>query len=176
MAATAVARLEHRGPDAGGAWTSQEPGGCHLGHRRLSVLDLSDAGTQPMSDTDGRFHIVYNGEIYYYLELRSALGGSSSFHTGTDTEVLLRAFARWGPGWTQDLIEAALDARGTRRLDGTAVRAAWREYQAGGHDNSFPVWEWISLSLATSRIPAGPDPGGSSGTTILRNPDNAWTA
>jgi asparagine synthase (glutamine-hydrolysing) len=104
VAAASLARLEHRGPDARGAWTGQDAVACYLGHRRLSVLDLSDAGTQPMSDSDGRYHIVYNGEIYNYLELRSALGGSSSFHTGTDTEVLLRAFARWGPGCLDRLI------------------------------------------------------------------------
>lgn len=67
-----------------------------LGHARLSILDLSDAGLQPMTDPSGRFTVVHNGEIYNYLELRSELGGSAAFRTGTDTEVLLAAYARWG--------------------------------------------------------------------------------
>jgi asparagine synthase (glutamine-hydrolysing) len=85
----------HRGPDDAGEW--QDPGGaCAMAHRRLSILDLSAAGRQPMADDGGRFHVVFNGEIYNYLELRAQLSGKHRFHTGTDTEVLLAAYAEWG--------------------------------------------------------------------------------
>lgn len=68
-----------------------------LGHRRLSILDLSPAGHQPMASPDGRYWIVYNGEVYNYLELRTELAGlGHQFHTGTDTEVILAAYAQWG--------------------------------------------------------------------------------
>jgi len=100
---SAVTNLRHRGPDAEGTWTSLS-GLCRLGHCRLSIIDLSDAGRQPMHSTDGRFHIVFNGEIYNYLELREELGGASAFSTRTDTEVLLAAYARWGSACLNRLI------------------------------------------------------------------------
>lgn len=85
--------LDHRGPDDFGIQLSP---GIALGHRRLSILDLSSAGRQPMSTPDGRYQIVYNGEIYNYLELRKELAGRGRlFRTGTDTEVLLAAYAEW---------------------------------------------------------------------------------
>lgn len=68
-----------------------------LGHRRLSILDLSTAGHQPMASPDGRYWITFNGEIYNYLELRAELAGQGyAFRTGTDTEVILAAYAAWG--------------------------------------------------------------------------------
>lgn len=86
----------HRGPDAQG--THFEPSRCAgLGHNRLSIIDLSDAGRQPMSDPSGRYWIVFNGEIYNYLELRRELVEQFQFRTQTDTEVLLAAFITWGP-------------------------------------------------------------------------------
>lgn len=87
--------LWHRGPDASGAWVSQS-GRFACGHQRLSIIDLSSAGVQPMTTPDGRYTIVYNGEIYNYLELRAELEASTVFRTQTDTEVLLAAYARWG--------------------------------------------------------------------------------
>lgn len=90
----ALERLRHRGPDDEGQWQSS---GLVLGHRRLSILDLSPAGHQPMQTGDGRYTCTLNGEIYNYLELRRELTESGhAFRTGTDTEVLLAAFAQWG--------------------------------------------------------------------------------
>ena len=121
----ATARLRHRGPDDEGyalfdtstgfargfsgvdtdrrlalpplAGAGTLPHDLALGHRRLSILDLSEAGHQPMSSADGRYWIVFNGEIYNFVELRQALEPlGHRFHTGSDTEVLLAAFAEWG--------------------------------------------------------------------------------
>jgi asparagine synthase (glutamine-hydrolysing) len=84
----------HRGPDDEGIY--RDPSGRSiLGHNRLSILDLSSAGHQPMSSRDGRFWIVFNGEIYNYRELRSELS-TYPFVSETDTEVILAAFERWG--------------------------------------------------------------------------------
>lgn len=83
----------HRGPDGEGIFTCPS-GDAALGHRRLAILDLSDAGRQPMTSQDGRWTIVLNGEIFNYVELRSELNGR--FQSGTDTEVLLRACVEWG--------------------------------------------------------------------------------
>jgi asparagine synthase (glutamine-hydrolysing) len=76
------------------------PAGCDLalGHRRLAIIDLSAAGHGPTASADGRFWITYNGEVFNYLELREELRGLGHvFHTATDTEVLLEAWAQWGP-------------------------------------------------------------------------------
>jgi asparagine synthase (glutamine-hydrolysing) len=90
--------LLHRGPDDADAWLSAERT-VGLGHRRLSILDLSEAGRQPMVSACGRFRIVLNGEIYNYRELRGQLAGKGhGFRSQTDTEVLLNAYAEWGEG------------------------------------------------------------------------------
>lgn len=96
-----VEALSHRGPD--GLGFHVEPGAA-LGHARLSIIDLSDDGRQPMSDPSGRWWISFNGEIYNYLELRAELASGHEFRTRTDTEVLLAAWMRWGPACLDRLI------------------------------------------------------------------------
>lgn len=86
--------LFHRGPDDGGVWIDQDAG-VALAHRRLSIVDLSPEGHQPMSSACGRFIISFNGEIYNYLEIQKELG-SVSWRGHSDTEVMLAAIARWG--------------------------------------------------------------------------------
>jgi len=91
-----AARLAHRGPDDGGTW--QDPtAGIAFGHCRLSVLDLSREGRQPMHSSTGRLVMVFNGEIYNHRELRSELEKAGQCFRGTsDTEVALAAISRWG--------------------------------------------------------------------------------
>ena len=84
----------HRGPDARAFEAVDDA--VLLGHNRLSILDLSAQANQPMTTRDGRYHLVFNGEIYNYLELRSQLEAHYSFVTSSDSEVLLYAFAHWG--------------------------------------------------------------------------------
>ena len=89
-----TAKLAHRGPDGEGTYLD---GPLGLGHRRLAILDLSEAGHQPMATPDGRFVITYNGEIYNFRELRKELEAlGRAFHSRCDTEVLLQAYAQWG--------------------------------------------------------------------------------
>jgi asparagine synthase (glutamine-hydrolysing) len=84
-----------RGPDDAGVWARENVG---LGHTRLSVIDVSPGGHQPMFSTDGRYVIVYNGEIYNFREIRELLGGSEMrWRSESDTEVILEAYAQWGP-------------------------------------------------------------------------------
>lgn len=94
-------RLSHRGPDDAGIWRSA-CGRVHLGHRRLSILDLSPSGHQPMQSRCGRYVIVFNGEVYNYLELRVDLEKLGQKFSGSgDTEVVLAAFAEWGEACLQ---------------------------------------------------------------------------
>ncbi len=84
---------KHRGPDGSRVW---EGNGVTFGHNRLAIIDLSDRALQPMHSGDGRYTIVFNGEIYNYRELRTELEHSYEFKTESDTEVLIAAYARWG--------------------------------------------------------------------------------
>ena len=93
--------IEHRGRDDEGVWTSSSINGegqrVAFGHRRLSIIDTSSAGHQPMISHDGRLVVILNGEIYNYRELRAQLATKGhTFRTQTDTEVLLAAWAEWG--------------------------------------------------------------------------------
>ena len=91
-------RMQARGPDAVGYWNDAEVG-LSLGHRRLSILDLDPRANQPMHSDDGRYVIVFNGEIYNFRDLRRALERDGEvFRTQSDTEVLLRLYARDGEG------------------------------------------------------------------------------
>src|SRR5690242_4135470 len=84
----------HRGPDANGLFINEQRN-VGLGHNRLSIIDLSSAGIQPLSNADSTLWISFNGEIYNYLELREQLT-DYPYRTRTDTEVILAAYERWG--------------------------------------------------------------------------------
>ena len=113
-AMSAVRRMitlqRHRGPDGEGFY---DTAGASFGHCRLAIIDLTDAGHQPMADSDGRYWITFNGEIYNYLELAEELRGFGyRLHGQSDTEVLLTAYRHWG--------KACLD-----RLRGMFAFAIW---------------------------------------------------
>jgi len=91
-----TATLVHRGPDDAGTWCDAAAG-TGLGFRRLSIIDLSPTGHQPMVSSDGRYVVVFNGEIYNFVELKSELTqAGSTFRGSSDTEVILEAAVRWG--------------------------------------------------------------------------------
>ncbi len=93
--------IEHRGPDAKGHYFNFDKG-IGLGHRRLSILDLSNAANQPMKSHCGRYIMVYNGEVYNYKELAKKLG-NINWKTNSDTEVILAAFSKWGKAFVNKL-------------------------------------------------------------------------
>ena len=105
-----TASVAHRGPDAGGTFADDS---VALGHRRLSILDLSPTGAQPMSLGAGQPVISYNGEVYNFAELRLELAAAGrSFRGGSDTEVILHAYAQWG-------------LAGLKRLEGIFAFGLW---------------------------------------------------
>lgn len=108
-----TAALSHRGPDYQGTW-SDAANGIWLGHARLSIIDLSSSGNQPMHSSSGRYVITYNGEIYNFKVLKETLEGlGHSFRSQSDTEVVLAAVAEWG------LTDAV------RRFNGMFAFALW---------------------------------------------------
>ena len=136
--------IRHRGPDDAGIWLD-EGSGLALAHRRLSVIDLSLAGHQPMVSPCERFTLVYNGEIYNHLDLRAELedeGGSFDWRGHSDTETLLAALRHWG-------IEGAL-----KRLNGMFAFAFWDKAEH-------------ALFLARDRMGEKPLYYGSSGDSFL---------
>ena len=88
--------IAHRGPDGEGFFTDKVVG---FGHRRLAIIDLSEAGKQPMLSNNGRFVLTYNGEIYNFQDLKNRLIRKGyKFQSSGDTEVLLASWKHWGPG------------------------------------------------------------------------------
>jgi asparagine synthase (glutamine-hydrolysing) len=125
----AIKRLHHRGPDDSGFWNER---GTHLGFARLAIIDLTDSGHQPMTSPDGRYVIVFNGEIYNFPELRAQLEAVGEIFRGhSDTEVLLRIFLREG-------LERCLE-----KLRGMFAFAVWDRQER-------------SLSLARDRLGVKP--------------------
>ncbi|MBN2713529.1 MAG: asparagine synthase (glutamine-hydrolyzing) [Planctomycetes bacterium] len=106
--------ITHRGPDESGVWGDADAG-VFLSHRRLSILELSPAGSQPMTSPSGRYTMVFNGEIYNFSDLRKELeaAGSTEWRGHSDTEVMLFAFEKWG-------IEASLE-----KFTGMFAFAVW---------------------------------------------------
>jgi asparagine synthase (glutamine-hydrolysing) len=136
--------IAHRGPDADGHWMDRDRG-VALGHRRLSILDLSAAGAQPMASPSQRYTVVYNGEIYNFAELRRELeaeGAAPTWRGHSDTEVLVASFDRWGIPET------------LRRANGMFAIAVW-DAHAG------------RLTLARDRLGEKPLYYGRHGDTVL---------
>lgn len=159
--------LAHRGPDDAGKWLDSSVS-VGLAHRRLSILDLSPLGHQPMSAEGGRYQLVYNGEIYNYREIEQDLrDGGCDFKSTSDTEVLLAALVRWG-------------AEGTLpRLNGMFAFAFWdgvrRElWLARDHFGKKPLfYGWLNQTLVfgseLKALRAHPDFQGVLRQTALRD-------
>lgn len=142
---TAMAEvIRYRGPDGSGVWTDPEIG-IALGHRRLSILDLSQAGAQPMVSASGRYVVIYNGEIYNHLQMRAELqttGRAPDWRGHSDTETLLASFEAYGVAET------------LKRAFGMCAIALWDRAER-------------ALFLARDRIGEKPIYWGRSGNTLL---------
>ncbi len=156
--------IEHRGRDDEGVWTS---GGIDdsgrrvcLGHRRLSIIDTTIAGHQPMLSSDGRYVITFNGEIYNYRKLRKQLSEKGhQFRTDTDTEVLLAAFAEWGEeclvhlnGMFAFAIWDEKERRLTLARDRVGIKPLYYTQTEGKAGKSFIFASEIKAILATGMV------------------------
>lgn len=127
--------IRHRGPDASGEWWSTDKS-VGLAHQRLAIVDLSPGGHQPMADRTNRLHVVFNGEIYNYRDLRTELQGfGHRFRTESDTEVLLVAYTQWGEEFLS-------------RLDGMFAFALYDSYNgclflARDRAGEKPLYYWL---------------------------------
>jgi asparagine synthase (glutamine-hydrolysing) len=153
--------MRHRGPDDAGIWWSAE-GGVGLGHRRLSIVDLSPLGHQPMSCPEGRLHLVFNGEIYNFRELRDELrAGGAVFRSASDTEVLLQAYRAWGSAcverFTGMFAFVVYDER-RRVLFGARDRAGEKPFFYLHHQGAFSFASELKALMADPACPRTLDP------------------
>ena len=148
-----VAVQRHRGPDDEGYWVDED---AHiaLGHNRLSIIDVSSAGHQPMWSPCGRYALTFNGEIYNYRELRDALQ-PYPFRSSSDFEVLLAAYAKWGPNCLDHFIGmfgfAIWDERNHTFL--CRDRFGIKPFYYATHENSFLFASEIKALLAAGVAP-----------------------
>lgn len=143
-----VASLHHRGPDDSGLWFD---GGVGLGHARLSILDLSTLGRQPIASRNGRWVMVFNGEVYNFREIRKELESLGHVFLGTgDSEVILEAFAEWGVGAVRRFVgmfAIALWSKPDRRLYLLRDRLGVKPLYYGWNGNSL----WFGSELKALR-------------------------
>ena len=149
--------LAHRGPNGEGIYVEK---GLALGHRRLSILDVSAAGNQPMISDDGALVIVHNGEIYNYIELKKRLGGRP-YRSGTDTEAILRAYERRGEKCLEDfngIFAFALWDKKRKKLFAARDRLGVKPFYYAVYGGRFHFASEIKALLAAG-VPAKPNDG-----------------
>ncbi|NTW87557.1 MAG: asparagine synthase (glutamine-hydrolyzing) [Desulfobulbaceae bacterium] len=160
----------HRGPDAAGEWWSED--GCiGLGHRRLAIVDLDARAIQPMCSSDGRYVIVFNGEIYNFRELRMELEASGAvFRTTSDTEVLLALYARRGAAMLpllRGMFAFAIWDIQTRKLFLARDPYGIKPFYIANTVKGILFGSQVKALLATGLVARAPDPLGKAGFWLL---------
>ncbi|HSY48318.1 MAG TPA: asparagine synthase (glutamine-hydrolyzing) [Thermoanaerobaculia bacterium] len=163
-------RMRPRGPDAGGTWISSDTR-VALGARRLAIIDLTDEGTQPMTDVDGELHIVFNGEIYNYRELRARLERlGARFHSTTDTEVLLQLYRHDGQAMVELLrgmfAFVIWDPR-SRRMFAARDPYGIKPLYIADDGQTFRAASTVKALLAGGRVGRALDPAGVAGFWLM---------
>lgn len=153
-----AASLEHRGPDDAGFFTDSN---ISLGHRRLSIIDLSRKGRNPVRNEDGSIQLVYNGEVYNFRELRSGLERAGHrFYSSTDSEVIVHAYEQWGEkclGRFNGMFAFALWDAGKGRLFLARDRAGIKPLYYAFHEGGLLFASEIKALLQHSEVPREPD-------------------
>lgn len=157
----ALAAMQPRGPDGEGLW---QEGGVALGHRRLAILDLDARAAQPMQSADGRYLIVFNGEIYNFRDLRRELEREGhAFRTGSDTEVLLVLFARDGETMLDKLhgmFAFVVWDRQARRAFAARDPYGIKPLYVAKTGNGIMLASQVKALLASGQVAHDPDPEG----------------
>jgi len=155
--------MRARGPDGSGTWWSKDRH-CALGHRRLSIIDLSDRASQPMASDDGRFVVVFNGEIYNYPQLRAELEKEGArFRTTSDTEALLHLYARHGDEMVHRLrgmFAFAIWDEGQRRLFLARDPYGIKPLYTANDGWTFRFASQVKALLAGGHVSRDPEPAG----------------
>ena len=167
-----------RGPDGKGEWVSEDAR-IGFGHRRLSIIDLSDAGAQPMTSADGKLVVTFNGEIYNFKALRAELEGKGRmFRTQSDTEVLLHLYAEKGEAMVHDLrgmfAFALWDAEKRALLlarDPYGIKPLY--YADDGW--TFRFASQVKALLAGGKVSKDPEPAGWVGFYLFGSVPEPWT-
>lgn len=163
-------RMQARGPDALGYWSDSEAG-LSLGHRRLSILDLEPRANQPMLSDDGRYVIVFNGEIYNFRDLRHMLKrDGEGFRTQSDTEVLLKLYAREGEGMLSRLRGMFAFAIWDRRARSVFLARdpyGIKPLYIGRSKDGWLFASQVKAILASGLVEQDPDPCGQAGFWLL---------
>lgn len=162
--------MRPRGPDAGATWTSPDMR-VALGARRLAIIDLTDEGTQPMTDVEGELRIVFNGEIYNHRQLRARLERlGARFHSTTDTEVLLQLYRHDGPAMVELLrgmfAFAIWDPR-ERRMFVARDPYGIKPLYVSDDGQTFRAASTVKALLAGGRISHAQDPAGVAGFWLM---------
>ncbi len=145
-------QLSHRGPDADGGWAEEN---VALGHRRLSIIDLTDGANQPLSSADGRYVITFNGEIYNYQAIRQQLT-DYPFQTNSDTEVILAAYERWGAACVDHfngMFAFAIWDRHTKELFAARDRLGKKPFYYYHDEHVFVFASEVRALLQTGLVP-----------------------
>jgi asparagine synthase (glutamine-hydrolysing) len=162
--------MRPRGPDAGGTWISPDAR-VSLGSRRLAIIDLTDEGTQPMTDVDGELRIVFNGEIYNYRELRARLVRlGARFHSTTDTEVLLQLYRHDGAAMVEllrGMFSFAIWDPRERRMFVARDPYGIKPLYIADDGQTFRVASTVKALLAGGRISRERDPAGVAGFWLM---------
>ncbi len=172
-----VATLHHRGPDDTGIWTDGTAG---LAHTRLAIIDLSPAGHQPMASADGRVHLVFNGEIYNFLELRRELEGHGfAFRSHSDTEVIVHGYRHWGTevfARLRGMFAIAVWDAAERRLVLARDRVGKKPLYYAFHDGALVFGSETKAILALPGMPRRPDLQAIHHYLTLQYVPSPWTA
>lgn len=153
--------IAHRGPDADCHWTSPSKQAV-LGHRRLAIVDLSDAGIQPMHTPDAKLHLIFNGEIYNHKEIRAELEKKGyTYHSATDSETILYAYQEWGEAMLEKLrgmFALAIYNSETHELFFARDRIGIKPFYYTIHNGQFFFASEIKALLALKEIPRALEP------------------
>lgn len=154
---TMMLKMKHRGPDDDGVYIENNVG---LGFVRLSILDLSLAGHQPMHSKDGRYVLIFNGEIYNYIEIRDELKDKYLFTTGTDSEVILAAYHEWGDEFLNRLngmFAIVIHDKKTNRIFGARDRFGIKPFYYYFDGNQFIFASEIDPIINVMPVPVSPN-------------------